>query len=236
MLNSSKSFFIGFLLSSSLYVVVLFFLTHTYLFSSESLIRFTARKNDFLDVTIVESKKSSQSVDKNIPKGSTTNKQEATSDLKNLFASIDTTKIPKEEPKKVENVVPPSRLKGSSQDQDKTNLSSIVDNLSIQHTQNYKDSSTAQYDAHKGKIVDILDENWQKYISVVLEAEADVKISINPNGKFSYNIVRLSKNDMFNEELYIYLEDMKKITFPSSPDGKEFSFDTKFNTKRGISL
>lgn len=230
MLNSNKFFFVGFIFSIFLYVSCLFALTHTYLFSSIDTLKFTAHKNDFLDVVIVEPKKASKNSDTNVPKGSSTNKQTPTSSIKNLFSSIDTSKIKTEDtPKTSSN--PPSRLKGDTQNSNENSLNSLIDNLSIQTRPNYNASSTAQYDEYRGKIIDILEENWQKYVDLDLESDADVQITISPNGSFSYNIVRLSKNDIFNDRLKVYLEDMKKINFPLSLDGKEFKFKTKFSIK-----
>ena len=235
MMDSNKSYFVGFVSSVLIYVISISGLTYTYISSNIKMQRFTAKKNDFLDVVLIESKQSSKQSNTKSPKGSTTTKQTSTADVKNLFSKVDTSKLQNiEQPTKPAST--PSRLKGETQDTNASNITSLLDNLNIKSQASYNASSTATYNESIGKIIDILDEEWQKHIDLEPGPEAIVQIIINPSGDLSYNIKRLSKSYEFNEKLNIYLENMKKIKFPIMPNGQDFNFDFKFNIELEIDL
>lgn len=234
MISSNKAYLVGFILALTLYIVSIVALTFTFIFSEKNSERFTAQDRDFLDVVLVDSPRAVVAPPKvDAPVGSQSPKQAQTPDLQNLFSKIDTTKLPpKEEPKQTPPTAPPSRLKGITQDTQVSNITSILDGINTTVQADYKASSTAQYDEYKGKIVDILDKYWQSYMNMQTPGpEADVDIVISSLGDLSYNVKRTSKNDEFNQILFKYLEDMKKIKFPINTDGKSFRFNTKFNIK-----
>jgi hypothetical protein len=230
MLNSGKFYFVGFVFSILIYTSVMGTLAYTFISSNLKAQRYTAHKNDFLDVMLVQSSTSSASSDNKRTKGSTTNKF-SSSDVKSLFSSINTAKLQTKEVPKTTNTAP-SRLKGETQDTNSANITSLLKNLDIKAQPNYNASSTALYDEYKGKIADILNENLQTYIDFIETGpEANVQITISLSGDFSYSIIRLSKNDLFNEKLKVCLEDMKKVTFPVPTNRQEAKFDTIFNIK-----
>ena len=53
------------------------------------------------------------------------------------------------------------------------------------------------YDEFRGKVSDILDNNWQNTINTVSGNEAEVIVGIDKLGNFSYKIETLSYNDDF---------------------------------------
>ena len=233
MLEFNKFYFVGFGISLSIYLSFLLFLSYSFMSSNIESLKFTAHKDSFLDIVMVESRQAPESSNDKASQGSTTNKLTTTTpDIATLFKNIDTSKIPTKEMPKSDST-PPSRLKGEGQKTDNNDLSSLINNMNIiSQPQSNTSSHTGKYDEYLGRIDDILRETWELYSDYRQPGpEASAEITISKFGNFSYNIVKLSKDDDFNQKFKDCLEELKKRKFPPNPNGQEYKDTRKFNIK-----
>lgn len=209
-----RFYFIGFFFSIIFYSTILFVLSFYFSNSSYFVEKFTNKKNNFLDIILVERQSSQNDATNNIndKKGSKTTKQ---NEAKSLFSSINTDNLSKKITKEVSVKLPPSRLLGNSTDKS-TKATDIFKKLEYkQHSLSIKSSdSSGKYDEYIGEISNILDESWQKTLYISSEFKSVVKIWIDKNGVFSFSIESLSYNNAFNEKVKFFLEEMKLKSFP----------------------
>ncbi|MFV0482106.1 MAG: TonB C-terminal domain-containing protein [Campylobacteraceae bacterium] len=233
MYNSNKYYIVGFFISLFLYAGLIVGLELQFKSISKTYERFTAKKDNFLSVTLVERKDvPKQSTPKEEPKqpqGSSTPKQ-TTQSVLSLFQNIDTKNLPKDQVKvepKPQEVA--SRLKGKNNNEPKSSAKSLLETLDLKNQSNFNStSSNAKFDEFKGGVTDILDANWQQTIDTISGLESIVMVIINSLGDFSYTITSLSRNDLFNQKLVGFLEKMKNEKFPPCPTSKECRFEIKF--------
>ena len=240
-------------ISLSLYLFLLFGIFFYLGHSQEIIQRFTSKKDDFLDVTLVQRKvapvvvKEKQRIIKKEPEPQRIVKpaepkkeivkqaaKKETADLQDLFKSIDTSKLAKE-------AAPISVAKPKVQSRLKPTTKAIVETVPQEKAKNLTASleletkpvsmlsqSQGVYDPYRGKISEILDAYWQETIDTVSGAEAKVTVTIDYQGSFSYTIVSMSYNDAFNAKLRDFLETMRDKDFPPYMGGEFLSMTIKF--------
>ncbi|MDR0666640.1 MAG: TonB C-terminal domain-containing protein [Campylobacteraceae bacterium] len=227
-MSAEKRFYvIGFYVALGFYAAIFIILAYMYGKEPDILRRFTAKEN-FLDVVLVEKrqenandKKSTAATSKDSPPAVI---QTQTMGIQDLFANVNETNLAKIGAK----AVTPSRLDGKGDQSN--NASKLLDKLSFkkQSTMSVTLASSGIHDPFIGKIQDMLSQMWSNTVYTVSGSEAQVEITINNNGDFSYSIVSLSYNGDFNEKLKNFLEEMKGEVFPPYEGKGVFKFNTIF--------
>ncbi len=244
--SSSTSTIVGWTISFLIYILIV--LSGTYMLESHNTknIKYTASKKNLLNVTLVERtekkirKKKKQKIVKKkrtvnrpklVSKQKTvrSKKVETKPDFKKLFGNIDLKKLPQESPrreKKIRKKVVQKEIEEVIKD-DKAKK--ITKSLEFEQQENLiitqKDGI---YDEFRGKISDILDSNWQETIDTVSGNIAEVIVSVDKFGNFSYKIETLSYNDAFNAKLRDFLEEMRDKEFPPFNNGEIFNMKVAF--------
>ena len=142
--------------------------------------------------------------------------------LKDLFGSIDTSKLKEDKvTKKKEQPKEPSRKKpGKSQaTSEQKKASDVIKNFTLdQVAKTPNPQMTGEYNEYIGQITRILSSKWNQY-KAGSNDKAVVLISIDQNGNFSYDIKSLSGNSEFNDKVRNFLQDMTFEKFPIPNDG-----------------
>lgn len=149
--------------------------------------------------------------------------------LKDLFGSIDTSKLKedkvakkKEQPKE-QSRKKPEKVQITSQQK---KASDVINALTLdQVAKTPNPQMTGEYNEYIGQITRILASKWNQY-KAGSNDKAVVLISIDQNGNFSYDIKSLSGNSEFNDKVRNFLQDM---TFEKFPIPNEGIFSHKFD-------
>ncbi len=239
----SAPVFIPFIFSLCLYCSIVF-AVFFYLNHNDTIVkRYTSKKDNFLQVSIVQKPriqtppKVEQKIEKTPIKNEkpkeemkTTKKQNI--GIKSLFGKttkdINITKLPsknKTVAAKISRLKPAEKVKS-------TKASKLANSLNFKTSQPTKKfASSGEYDEFRGKVQEILTNHWNTMEDLGIIANAHVKVQIDKNGNFSYNIVNLSYNNVFNQKLVEFLEQMKKVEFPKNTYGISFNEPIKFSSK-----
>ena len=249
--NKNKSIYniIGFLIASVFYLAVLIFVGFYLQETIRKNIKYTATKNVVLDITLVEKKsKPKRDVRKKIKKHAKKIKKIASKPVQKKHKSTSTKKISLQglfKKVNIKNIKEPTVKRSepkrrkiiSAQKQQEKNITKndakkIVKSLNFENKKNIISSKDGVYDKFKGKITQILDENWQNTIDTISGNSATVTVIIDKFGTFSYKIEKLSYNDDFNSKLRDFLEVMKDKEFPPFVDGEIFKIQVEFKDIR----
>lgn len=249
--SSNKYNLVGFMLALVFYFIVITLLAFYLQDKVKKNIDFTLKKDNILDITLVEKKpkKIAKPVKKIIKKQKIKKpkpiakkpkpqkiapKVQKKVSLQGLFKKIDTKKIVEQ---KID-IAQQSRKKEIKSKQStlkpvkKEIAKKLIETLSFEKVQNIKSSKKGIYDKFRGKVQQILYENWQNTIDTVSGNSATVEIYIDKMGTFSYKIVKLSYNDEFNSKLTDFLEEMKDKEFPPNTLGEIFQLQVEFKDIR----
>jgi len=248
--SSSISTIVGWTLSFVIYLSIVALGAYMLQAHNTKIIKYTASKKNLLNVTLVErkekkvikkrkkkivKKKTTVNKPKPQPKKKTvrTKKVASKPDFKKLFGKIDLNKLPKESPKR-EKKIRKKVVQKEVEEVAKEDLAKkAVESLEIEKQQSIKSKSQdAIYDEFKGKIVEIIDKNWQYTIGTVSGSNALVIASIDKYGNFSYKIENLSYNDAFNAKLRDFLEEMRDKQFPNYVGKGLFSMKYRFKDEK----
>lgn len=183
--------------------------------------KYTSKKDDFLQVSIVD--KSIKNAFRQKHKSSSKNRKTKSKRSKRSGLGIqELFSKSKIKPKPIPAFSPPkaiaSRLKSDEKDTKEVNAHKIVSSLEFESVSK-KASSSGEYDEFRGKVQEILDGYWAKTNDTVDGSRAKVQINIDDNGNFSYTIVTLSYNNEFNNKLKDFLEQMRDVEFPKNTKG-----------------
>jgi len=247
--NKSLYDLIGFIVSFFIYFCVLLFLAFYLQEKVHKDIKYTAKKNVVLDITLVEHKptkkrhfvkkqkkqikKAKKIASKPKVKSMATRSPKKIS-LQGLFKKVKVKNIKEPVIKKSK----PSRKKIKSAIKEevkpvtKRDAKKIVKTLNFDNKRSIISSKDGIYDKFRGKITQILDENWQNTIDTASGNSATVTIYIDKTGTFSYKIEKLSYNDDFNSKLRNFLEEMRDKEFPPFKDGNIFKIQVEFKDIR----
>ncbi|WP_297814237.1 energy transducer TonB [uncultured Helicobacter sp.] len=108
-------------------------------------------------------------------------------------------------------------------------LEKIMANLDTQKTLNFV-TPKGEYNEFYAKVQEILTQNWNP-IRTSQEHKAEVQISINAFGKFSYSIIQLSGNLDFDKALQEFLDIMRTQEFPRFEGGEQTNIMVTFKTE-----
>ncbi|QKF61762.1 TonB C-terminal domain-containing protein [Campylobacter curvus] len=155
-----------------------------------------------------------------------------TPNIKDLFSSIDTTKLKKDNGiAKPEQKVQSRKKSEVANSQAAKQASDIIKSLQIDTVSKApKSQATGVYDPLRGAIAKQIQRRWQSYKADSNDV-ATVKFMIDGSGNFSYEILELSYNEEFNNKVRECLEKLTTEKFPFSPDGKSITFNLKLEDK-----
>ncbi len=225
-MREKSYFFISGIVATTVYLVVCM-ATLFYIHSPKTKKFDVFNKSTVLELELISTKSNERTVAKKsiveepeIVKKSTSSSDKKASNLKSLFANVNTVenKIVKEEVNTVEESLDPSRFKSKFQKQKKTdnttNVSKLLssDKTSTNLPKNY---SGAKGETHEyfSKIKEIL---WQRWNPKLLETGLKVRVlvMITNSGEFDYRIVKYSRDERFDQSLKEFLESQKNEQFP----------------------
>lgn len=155
--------------------------------------------------------------------------------LKDLFGSIDTSKLKedkvakkKEQPKE-QSRKKPEKVQITSQQK---KASDVIKNFTLdQVAKTPKSQMTGEYNEYFGMISRILQSKWSAYKADSSD-EAEVEIVIDIDGSFSYDIKKLSYNSEFNDKVRDFLQNMTFEKFPPPTQmGRAVRLATKLEDK-----
>ena len=155
--------------------------------------------------------------------------------LKDLFGSIDTSKLKedkvakkKEQPKE-QSRKKPEKVQITSQQK---KASDVINALTLdQVAKTPKSQMTGEYNEYFGMISRILQSKWSAYKADSSD-EAEVEIVIDIDGSFSYDIKKLSYNSEFNNKVRDFLQSMTSEKFPPPTQiGRAVRLGTKLEDK-----
>lgn len=154
--------------------------------------------------------------------------------LKDLFSQIDTSKLKedkvnkKKEPPKEQSRKKPEKTQSADSSK---KASDVINALQLDKVaKTPKSQMTGEYNEYFGKITRILQSKWSMYKADTND-NAEVEISIDVNGNFSYNIKKLSYNSEFNDKVREFLQSMTFEKFPPSELGRTATLITTLQDK-----
>ncbi|QKG28638.1 MULTISPECIES: TonB C-terminal domain-containing protein [unclassified Campylobacter] len=149
--------------------------------------------------------------------------------LKDLFKDINISKLKDDKVvKKTESLKEQSRKKpekNQSQNSQKK-ASDVINALKLDKVAKApKTQMTGEYHPYFGQIERILQAKWSAY-KADSNDNAEVEISIDLSGNFSYDIKKLSYNSEFNDKVREFLQSMTFEKFPPSELGRTVTLKT----------
>lgn len=151
--------------------------------------------------------------------------------LKDLFGSIDTSKLKEDKvaKKKEQSRKKPEKVQITSQQKKASDV--IKDFALDQVAKTPKSQMTGEYNEYFGMISRILQSKWSAYKADSSD-EAEVEIVIDIDGSFSYDIKKLSYNSEFNDKVRDFLQNMTFEKFPPPTQmGRAVRLATKLEDK-----
>ncbi len=207
----------SFLLALLVYIfLVLFFLNQFFDLRKPQKIEIKAQAIDVFIQTPTKTQKvvpvkkiEKSSAPKPKKRGSSSPKQRS-SDLKNLFAKLDTKSLTKQKPKRSET---PSKYKGRGGKRAQELLKKLKLKEFEPKSKRSIKSVEGKKDPYLQKVYKILYSYWIPSKESAGN-RAKVQITIDRYGNFSYKVLQYSSSDIFNQELKEFLEAMKMQEFP----------------------
>jgi hypothetical protein len=243
----NKNFYISALVALISYFFIIF-LVYIYL-TVNSVKKFDSHSQDTileLDVVLEDmnlkktkqlkrqtSRKDSQ-ISKKIVKKSSSVTAKQRSDLKSLFAKVETKSkvIRKETINNVKGSQTVSRFKSKFEKQKKNDnsiLSKLLDGQKIDSIKQNTSDSQNEYDEYISQIYEILHKRWQPLL-IIDGLSTKVIITIYSNGKFDYSIVQYSGDSSFDNQLILFLNKQKMESFPK-PKNNRIDIEVIFTAK-----
>ncbi|SMC09934.1 TonB C-terminal domain-containing protein [Nitratiruptor tergarcus] len=211
-----------------LYGAVLFFFLD-YFFEHEAPKKI-AIKAQAIDVMIEEKRDTKKVVPikKVAPKAAPKKKQakgspapKSTPKIEDLFASLNTKKLAKKRATVHKRASTPSKYKGKSGKKAQKLLKKLkLQDIQLTSKKSIK-SVSGEKDPYLEKLYKILYTYWMPS-QLSAGNRAKVKIFIDRNGRFTYEVLQYGQNEIFNAELDDYLQRMQMQRFPLPDRPKEF--------------
>ena len=215
---------------------------------------YTSKKDELLNVSLVERKKNDSDKEKEERKKVEEKKPEEkkppeepkeekkptsspketpqSNSLKGLFEDINTSKLPPDAKEQKKDQPERTRAKPSTEptkEKVQGAASKIANSLNFSEQKHLLDTKRdGKYDPFIGKVQEILEENWQKTVNTQNGNVAKVLIKVSDKGIFSYKIVSLSYNNEFNTKLKEFLKSMEEVVFPKYDKGALFEQEVTF--------
>lgn len=141
--------------------------------------------------------------------------------IKNLFNDIDTSKLKQTEIIKEKK----------PQNKPSNEASNIIKNLKLdQSSKTQKEQKTGTYDPLLGAITKQIERKWRSYKANTNNV-AQIRVNIDKNGNFSYEITKLPYDNEFNSKVKECLEILKSEKFPFSPNGTPITLNLSLEDK-----
>ena len=238
----------GVFFSIAFYIATLFSIFYYISSEKKELKRYSKKKENILEITIVEKKsvkralpkkervkkKVAKTLKKSVVKKSTQKPKKISIDAKSLFKDINISAFKEKVQPKAKNEYK-SRLKESTfkkpEPVEKKKIKSaqkIVKDLSIVEQKPMVSYKKGEYNEYMGEVTEILDSEWQQTLNTVSGSYADILVRIDNKGVFSFKIDKLSYNDSFNSKLKDFLLNMSSKSFPPFPHGEYIEFLVTF--------
>ncbi|WP_104721184.1 TonB C-terminal domain-containing protein [Helicobacter mesocricetorum] len=240
-----------FLISGGIAIVgyvclILFFITH-FNDSSKPIAKYTAFKETAFHIDFLEEQKpkieTKVSIKKAEPKvkdipiedKNTSKTPNVGLGINDLFQQVETKQPLKKEVLKPQSqddkIAKKKQSRESIQKEDNLNseLEKILANLEVKKTMSFAPPK-GEYDEFYAKVQEILYKNWNP-IWNKNQYEAEVQISIDSVGKFSYSIVKFSGDLEFDTALQEFLDIMLTQKFPRYEGGNQTNIIVTFKTE-----
>ena len=182
----------------------------------------------------LHNKREDNKISKKIVKKSTSISAKQKSDLKSLFANVNTKSV--QVKKKVVNSIKKStitsRFKSKFEKQTKNDnklLSKVLITKDAQLVQQKSGDTKNENDPYISKIYDILYKRWNPLL-IIDGLSAKVVITIYKSGQFRYRIIQYSGDSTFDNQLLQFLEQQKTKFFPS-PEKYKMDIEVVFTAK-----
>lgn len=234
------------------YLAILFLFLWNFYFLDEAPKQYTSYKETTFNIELFEEVKTIEKKEKNIQKTQKTqkkienvleHKQESTSKTANvgvgineLFQQVEAKRnVPKEALKPQSQDDKIARRKKALQsiqkieDNLKEDIEKIISNVEVKKTMSFA-VPKGEYNEFYAKVQEILYENWNP-IKDQNENQAEVQIAIDYQGKFSYEILKLSGNLEFDKALKEFLDIMCNKEFPQYKGGNRTNIIVIFKTE-----
>lgn len=238
----------SFLLYFSMVFIFLFFINNSQVRKIDAMSKATVLQLDILiddkpDITSKKNEKKllikSKSINENknnVVKKTSSVSAKRRSDLKSLFANVDT---------KVKNVVKHDvlNIKKSSiasrykskfekernvEDIKVSKLEKILENKSTK--KNIVQESKYEKDPYFSNIYQLISSRWKPTV-FFNELSAKVLITISSNGSFSYQFIQYSNNTGFDIQLKKFLDSQTMLSYPISPSKNSSQIEITFQSK-----
>jgi len=199
-------------------------------------------KNKMIKKQIVQKKLARSYLKSTLTQQTLSKKAKTTSSVDDLFANLD---------EKYDNVIEKkasnsdyskvaSKKKAKLNEQAKYSSKDVADILnSIDETfspsSGLLQSDSKQTNAYYAKIRKILASRWSPLSSMSGDIHAMVVVKIDADGTFSYKFLSYSLDDMFNENLILFLDSQTTQKYPVYKNGETVVIEVKFGIK-GVQL
>lgn len=141
-----------------------------------------------------------------------------------LFSDIDSDKLSKAA--KAEEAVQ-SRKKSDLETKQASQKSTSAQNTDKKSDKSAgKSQRTGVYNAFIGEVETILTRVWSTYRAIPNQ-DATVEITIDANGRLSYNITQLAYDSAFNQKFRDFLNKVEGMQFPKPPGGTPYTHKYK---------
>ncbi len=179
--------------------------------------------------------KSSSNNDDSVVKKSTSVSAKRRTNLKSLFANVNTssTQIVKQKVMNVKESSIASRYKSKFEKikkSEKISLKDLDNNKKSTFKNNISSESKNESDPYYSKIYQLMSSRWQPTI-FFNNLKAKVLIMISNNGIFSYQFIQYSNNIGFDEQLKEFLNNETLKVYPINPNNKSTKIEITFQSK-----
>lgn len=188
---------------------------------------------------VIKSEIENQDFAEKVVKKTSSSSLKQRSDLKSLFANVDTeiTKVTKEKVLNIKKSTISSRFKSKFEKEKKTEkivLSQLTEKVEQNLETNTKsitmEKSKEEQDPYYSEIYQILSKRWVPTVFSD-DLKAKVSIMIFSNGKFSYKFIQYSGNTGFDTQLERFLNNETLKSYPVSPSSRTVHIEIVFQSK-----
>lgn len=194
--------------------------------------------SDKKDVSVVRNKTDDKDTNKSneVIKKSTSTSVKKRSDLKSLFAKVDTKSevISKDNVLNIQKSTVTSRFKSKFEKQQKSqniSVSKLLDSVKSKSSVMVPTDSKNSNDKYYSKIYELLASRWNP-ILILDGLSAKVLVIISSNGDFEYKFLQYSGNSIFDDSLKKFLEKETATLYPKHSRGSKQEIAVTFTAKK----
>jgi hypothetical protein len=105
----------------------------------------------------------------------------------------------------------------------------MVENFSLSSPSSSK--KRGDYHEYWSKVSNKIMSKWNRTISTQDGLKADVRIKIDNRGRLTYKILRFSNNNLFDQKLKVFLDNLEYERFPRYKGGSSIDATFEFTDK-----